>query len=184
VPVLAGERGPVNLAASQLRGTKSGTEAGQRVLPGDLTRKEQGRVSLPNPGGQPGRDPSRCAAPPAPVADSMSQAVRKSGLIWLSQIAARAPASPIRATSARTASHCPGKAVRKPGSRRRFRRALRSSVTAAGTDCRMIFQRGSRTRGTSAAGGSLPNTGSFSARYRRAGTPRAAESEAAMLMFT
>ena len=83
--------------------------------------------------------------------------------------------------SARSWSQRPGAAATNSGSRFWLALTLRSIATVAGTISRVAFQRGSRGRGISLTGGSLPRTGPKSAANRRGEMPTRASSEIDML---
>ena len=113
----------------------------------------------------------------------MSQASSNSGRTFCCHRLASTVASVVCSISARSRSQRLGAPARNSGIRFWLARTLRSSATAAGTISRMAFQRGSRGRGISSIGGSLPRTGPKSAANRRGEMPARASSEIDMLTF-
>jgi hypothetical protein len=118
------------------------------------------------------------------AAASMSQASSSSGRTLSGHRLASTVASVVCPISARSRSQRPGEPARNSGIRFWLARTLRSIVTAAGTISRTAFQRGSRGRGISSTGGSLPRTGPRSTANRRGEMPARASSEIYTLTFT
>ena len=183
MPVLAGEGVPVDLAPGEPGEAESRAETGQGGAFGLLAGQQQGRVGLADQLRQLAGSGQQRGAVRATAAASMSQASSTSGRTFSGHRLASTAASVVCSISARSCSQRLGASARNSGIRFWLARTLRSIATVAGTISRVAFQRGSRGRGISSTGGSLPRTGPKSAANRRGEMPTRASSEIDMLTF-